>query len=128
MDRAASVWSVLRPDGSRTEKNSTKRRSYSSVAANRIRVVGLKLSLAELNQGEQWLAKLAEETGGRLFLPKSFDELGDAYQQVADELRSQYVIYYTPRDTNRDGRYRTVRVKAKCSDCRTTSRLGYFAK
>lgn len=100
----------------------------STVAANRIRIDGIKLSLAALDQGEQWLAKLSEETGGRLFIPKSFDELGNVYQQVADELRSQYVIYYTPRDANRDGRYRTVRVKAKCTDCHTTSRLGYFAK
>ncbi|MBS1809636.1 MAG: VWA domain-containing protein [Acidobacteria bacterium] len=100
----------------------------SSPVANQMRVDGLKLSLAALDQGETWLTKLSEETGGRLFLPKSFDELSDAYQQVADELRSQYVIFYTPRDASGDGRYRTVRVKAKCSDCRTTSRLGYFAK
>jgi Ca-activated chloride channel homolog len=100
----------------------------SSSALNRIRTDGLKLSLAALDQGEQWLAKLAEETGGRLFLPKSFDELSDAYQQVADELRSQYVIFYTPRDIKRDGRYIPIRVKAKCADCRATSRLGYYAK
>lgn len=100
--------------------------SLSSV--NRIRIDGLKMSLAALDQGEQWLAKLAEETGGRLFLPNSFDELGDAYQQVADELRSQYMIFYTPRDTKRDGRYRTVRVKAKCTDCRAATRLGYYTK
>ena len=99
-----------------------------SPVANRIRIDGLKLSLAALEQGEQWLAKLSEESGGRLFLPRSFDDLSDAYQQVADELRSQYLIYYTPQDSKRDGSYRTVRVKAKCRDCRTTSRLGYFAK
>lgn len=100
----------------------------SQQAVNRIRADGLKLSLAALDQGEQWLARLAEETGGRLFLPKSFDELSDAYQQVADELRSQYMIFYTPRDTKRDGRYRTIQVKAKCANCRATSRLGYYAK
>ena len=96
--------------------------------SNRIRVDGLKLSLAALEQSEQWLMKLTEETGGRLFLPKSFDELSDVYQQVADELRSQYVIYYTPQNPNRDNRYRTVRVKANCKDCRATSRLGYYAR
>lgn len=95
---------------------------------NRIRVDGLKLSLAALEQSEQWLRKLTEESGGRLFLPRSFDELSDVYQQVADELRSQYVIFYTPGNANRDGRYRTVRVQAKCKDCHATSRLGYYAK
>ncbi|MFN7927184.1 MAG: VWA domain-containing protein [Blastocatellia bacterium] len=100
-----------------------------SSVANHTRIDGLKMSLEALAQGEQWLGKLADETGGRLFYPpNSFDELSDVYQQVADELRSQYVIFYTPRDGKRDGRYRSVRVKAKCNDCRTTSRLGYFAK
>lgn len=99
-----------------------------SSIADRTRLDGLKMSLAALSQSEQWLGKLAHETGGRLFLPRSFDELNDVYQQVADELRSQYVIYYTPRESKRDGRYRAVRVKAKCNDCHTTSRLGYFAK
>ena len=96
--------------------------------ANRIRADGLKLSLATLEQSEQWLTKLTAETGGRLFLPRSFDELSAVYQQVADELRSQYVIYYTPQNTTRDGRYRSVRVQAKCKDCHATSRLGYYAK
>jgi VWFA-related protein len=96
--------------------------------ANRIRADGLRLSLAALEQSEQSLKKLTEETGGRLFLPKSFDELSDVYQQVADELRSQYVIYYTPQNATRDGRYRSVRVQAKCKDCHATSRLGYYAK
>lgn len=99
-----------------------------SSVANHTRIDGLKMSLAALAQSEQWLGKLADETGGRLFLPQSFDELNDVYQQVADELRSQYVIYFTPQNSKRDGRYRAVRVKAKCKDCHTTSRLGYFAK
>lgn len=96
--------------------------------ANRIRAEGLKLSLAALEQSEKWLVKLTEETGGRLFLPKSFDELSAVYQQVADELRSQYVIFYTPSNANRDGSYRSVRVQAKCKDCHATSRLGYYAR
>jgi VWFA-related protein len=97
-------------------------------STSRIRMDGLKMSLAALDQAEQWLSKLTEETGGRLFLPRSFDELSDVYQQVADELRSQYVIFYTPQNATRDGKYRTVRVKVKCKDCRATSRLGYYAR
>lgn len=114
------------------QRNSEQREleSYGTSVSptNRIRVDGLKMSLAALNDSEQWLLKLTEETGGRLFLPKSFDELSDVYQQVADELRSQYVIFYTPTNSNRDSHYRTVRVKANCKDCRATSRLGYYAK
>jgi len=119
---------------SKTEiQRSTEQRELESYgnpvsAPHRIRVDGLQMSLAALEQSEQWLLKLTEETGGRLFLPKGFAELSDVYQQVADELRSQYVIFYTPQNGNRDGGYRTVRVKANCKDCRATSRLGYYAR
>jgi Ca-activated chloride channel homolog len=103
------------------------RRSPNS-AFNKLKLDGLRLSLAALDQGEKRLTRLAEETGGRLFLPQSFDELGDVYQQVADELRSQYVIFYTPQNAARDGGYRAVRVKVNRPQHHVTSRLGYYAR
>ncbi len=99
-----------------------------SPGTSQIRIDGLKLSLAALAQSENWLTKLTEESGGRLFLPKSFDELDRVYQQVADELRSQYVLSYSPLNINRDGHYRAVRVKTKQSDLRVTARFGYYPR
>jgi VWFA-related protein len=100
----------------------------SSSSFNQTRIDGLKMALAALDASERFLTRLAEETGGRLFLPQSFDELGQAYQQVADELRSQYVISYTPTDATRDGRYRTIRVKLNRPALHATSRLGYYLR
>lgn len=99
-----------------------------SPGTSQIRIDSLKLSLAALAQSESWLTKLTDESGGRLFLPKSFAELDSVYQQVADELRSQYVLSYSPINANRDGRYRTVRVKTKQPDLHVTSRLGYYPR
>lgn len=101
-------------------------KSHSS--ANQLQIDGLKMSLAQLAESEGFLRQIAEETGGRLFLPESFDDLGDAYQQVADELRSQYVIFYTPTNPARDGGYRSVRVKVKQPGYRATTRFGYYPK
>lgn len=100
----------------------------SSSSVNQLRIEGLKLSLAQLETSERQLTRIAEETGGRIFLPESFDNLNDAYQQVADELRSQYVIFYTPTNSTRDGSYRSVRVKVKHPDYRATTRFGYYQK
>ena len=69
-----------------------------------------------------------EKTGGRIFLPDSFNDLSAAYRQVADELRRQYVIFYTPTKAERDGKYRAVRVKVKCNGCRAATRFGYYPK
>lgn len=100
----------------------------SNSSANRLRIDALKLSISQLEESELFLNKMAEETGGRIYLPDNFNNLSDAYQQVADELRSQYVIFYTPTNGARDGSYRAVRVKAKQPGLHVTTRFGYYSK
>jgi Ca-activated chloride channel family protein len=103
-------------------------KNSSSGASNQMRIDGLKMALAELDSSERYLTRIAEETGGRIFLPESFDDLTSAYQQVADELRSQYLVFYTPTNPTRDGSYRSVRVKIKTPGHRATTRFGYYPK
>ncbi len=100
----------------------------SSGSINQTRINGIKLTLAELDASERNLTRIAEETGGRIFLPNSFDDLDEAYQQVADELRSQYIIFYTPTNAARDGSYRGIRVKVKQPNLHATTRFGYYSK
>ncbi len=102
--------------------------SAASRTMNRTRIDGLRLSLDVLEASEKQLTRIADETGGRLFLPQSFDNLNDAYHEVADESRNQYVIFYTPTDARRDGRYRATRVKISRPACHATTRLGYYLR
>jgi VWFA-related protein len=96
--------------------------------ASRLKIESIEMTLAELDASERNLSRIAEETGGRIFLPERFEQLDDAYQQVADELRSQYVIFYTPTNATRDGSYRAIRVKVKQPGSHVTSRFGYYSK
>jgi VWFA-related protein len=100
----------------------------SSSSVNQLRIDGLKMALAQLETSERQLTRIAEETGGRIYLPESFADLDEAYQQVADELRSQYVIFYTPTNSTRDGSYRAIRVKVKQPGYHATTRFGYYLK
>lgn len=95
---------------------------------NQTRIDGIKMTLTQLDSSERYLTRIAEETGGRIFIPDSFDDLDKVYQQVADELRSQYVIFYTPTNSNRDGSYRSVRVKVSQPSYHATTRFGYYSK
>ena len=95
---------------------------------NKIRIGGIQERLQTLAQSEQNLTRIAEETGGRIFLPERFEDLGVAYQQVAEELRSQYVIFYSPTRAERDGKYRAIRVKVNRPHCQTATRFGYYPK
>ena len=74
------------------------------------------------------LKKIASETGGRAFFPKNEADLDKAYAQIDEDLRSQYILAYTPSNGARDGSFRTIQVKVKTrNDLTVRFRRGYFA-
>jgi len=101
--------------------------SESSVRFNQVTIDRLKLGIKVLDQSEENLAQLAQATGGRLYKPLSFDALESTYAEVADELRHQYALYFTPLNKARDGSFRRVRVETANPSYRPQTRVGYFA-
>ncbi|MEK6287063.1 MAG: VWA domain-containing protein [Acidobacteriota bacterium] len=74
------------------------------------------------------LKKIAAETGGRAFFPKNSADLDTAYAQIDEDLRSQYILAYTPANPAKDGSFRTIQVKIKNhGDLTVRHRRGYFA-
>jgi VWFA-related protein len=74
------------------------------------------------------LKKLAAETGGRAFFPRNERDLDEAYAQIDEDLRSQYILAYTPSNGAHDGSFRTIQVKVKNhTDLTVRFRRGYFA-
>jgi VWFA-related protein len=71
--------------------------------------------------------KLSDETGGRLInVGNNGKKLQDAFQQIQDELRTQYVGTYTPSNTKLDGSFRHLAVS--CGEgMHVQVRKGYFA-
>jgi VWFA-related protein len=98
-----------------------------TIRFNQLHIDDLKEGLRVLDVSEQRLEQLAEVTGGRLYKPKSFDALDGIYAEVADELRHQYAIYYTPLNKTRDGGFRKTRVEMTNPSYEATTRVGYFA-
>jgi VWFA-related protein len=98
-----------------------------SVRFNQLRIDTLRLGLQALEQSERNLVQLAQATGGRLYRPKSFDALESTYAEVADELRHQYALYFTPLNKARDGSFRRVRVETANPAYRSHTRVGYIA-
>ena len=77
--------------------------------------------------GDDVLRKLSEDTGGRVFKAENDRQLGDAFQQISDELRSQYSIGYSPTNAVHDGSYRRVDVRIRQGGLRVQARKGYYA-
>jgi Ca-activated chloride channel family protein len=74
------------------------------------------------------LKTLSEETGGRAYFPSKVEELQDVYQEIADELKSQYYITYEPTNTVWDGRWRKIKLDgAPGRDLDIRTRSGYYA-
>jgi Ca-activated chloride channel family protein len=101
--------------------------SDSAVRFNELRIGDLRLGLEALEASEQNLDQLTKATGGRLYKPKSFADLERTYAEVADELRHQYALYYTPLNKKRDAKFRRVRVETTDKTYQISARIGYFA-
>lgn len=79
------------------------------------------------------LNRVSERTGGRAYFPRDERELRDAFRQIQEEMRSQYLVAYEPSDQRKDGSYRTVEIQLvnqqlKNDKVKLTHRQGYFAK
>lgn len=93
---------------------------------NQIRIDDLRLGLDALDVSERNLSVLTDSTGGKLYKPRSFDDLERTYAEVANELRHQYALYYAPINKRRDGRFRKVQVETADRDYRVSARVGYY--
>jgi VWFA-related protein len=65
----------------------------------------------EESAGPKLLTDLSEPTGGRHFIVENLMDLPDVAAKIGIELHNQYVIGYTPGNSQRDGKYRKIAVK-----------------
>lgn len=77
--------------------------------------------------GESVLKKLTEETGGRVLYVDRAKDLSKAFAEIAEELRSQYSLGYTPTNTRHDGLFRKLKIKITHDGYRVQARHGYYA-
>ncbi len=71
--------------------------------------------------------KISEETGGRMIVANSEKHLAEAFDQISEELRSQYTLGYYPTNTTHDGKFRKIKVDMSNHDLKVLARKGYYA-
>ena len=81
--------------------------------------------------GPGLLNELADQTGGREYAVENVAELPDIAAKIGVELRNEYLLGYTPKNRERDGKYRRVQVKLNqprgLPPLKAFFRLGYYA-
>ena len=91
-------------------------------------VYGPGTGSGEYMMGRDYLNKLAENSGGKVFDALQMDDLAPAFEQIAKELASQYSIGYYSTNPKRDGKFRKVEVKLAKPDLVARTKKGYTAK
>ena len=77
--------------------------------------------------GKKIMEKIATRTGGRYFEAISKDKLDEIYGQIAEELRGQYLLTYTPDVVDNQGGFHKIALKASKDDLTVVTREGYYA-
>ena len=81
------------------------------------------------DQNPAVLKRIAKETGGEAFFPHSSRDITAICESIARDIRNQYTLTYIPKIASRDGRYRTIVVKASSHDrghLSVRTRVGYL--
>jgi len=112
------------------DEGSTLRLQDAIEAAERTDTVVHILLVADPRFGggnEAVARKLTDETGGRTIVVRSEKNLEAAFDQISEELRSQYTLGYYSSNTARDGSYRKIKVDTARKDLDALTRKGYYA-
>ncbi len=98
-----------------------------STSTDWLSISGDKPRKTHLTDGDKILLQFADETGGRAFFPYRIDDLAQSFQDIDDELRSQYQIAYEPVNRPPDGLFRRIRIEVDRKGLHVRARKGYFA-
>jgi VWFA-related protein len=78
--------------------------------------------------GDKVLKYLTSETGGQAFFPFKVQDLAQSFENIANELRHQYNIFYRPEPLKTDGLFHAIDLKVKGrKDVVVRARKGYYA-
>jgi Ca-activated chloride channel homolog len=80
-------------------------------------------------EGDKIMRYFAAETGGAMFTPFQARDLNQSFENIANELRHQYNLFYRPEPLRADGLYHTVDIHVKGrKDLVVRARKGYYAR
>lgn len=76
--------------------------------------------------GKKILERMVKETGGRLFEVSKKDPIDKIYASIAEDLRNQYNLGYTPDPPGSEGSFHKIILKTKQKDQTVQARDGYY--
>src|ERR1041384_1514441 len=111
-----------------TYKDALREAQQAEAIVYSIIIVPIEASAGRDTGGEHALIQLSEDTGGRYFYANSESSLDEAFKQISDELRTQYLLAYYPSKKLSDSPFRRIEVDVHGAPIpvKARHRTGYY--
>ncbi|MBN2371011.1 MAG: VWA domain-containing protein [Vicinamibacteria bacterium] len=120
---------VLFTDGEDVGSNISRQEVIALVRSSPVTVYPISFSGATRSASTalSFLRDLARTTGGRVFQPSRSQQFSKIYEDILEDLASQYVLGYVSDRSQTDGRFRKIKVEIMRKDLKVRHRIGYQA-
>jgi Ca-activated chloride channel family protein len=120
---------VIISDGDDNQSRYTRQQALEMAQKADVVIYTISTNISGLElEGDKILRYFAQETGGQVFFPFKATDLAQSFENIANELRHQYIVVYRPEPLKADGLYHTLDIKVKGrKDLVVRARHGYYA-
>lgn len=120
---------ILLTDGEDNQSRVTREEALEMAQRAEVVIYPISTNVSGVKmKGDKVLERMADATGGRAFFPFKIEDVANAFSEIQDELRSQYLLAYKPADFQADGRYHSIEIIAQNQkNLKVRSRKGYYA-
>ncbi len=119
---------VILSDGEDTASKVSMDTAIKSAQKHDVLIYGLGVRSPNYPANFGALEKFCRETGGKFFSPKaSFDQLKKTFDAIMNDINHQYNMAYEPKNQQRDGTYRNIKVTVRRKGLKLFYRQGYYS-
>jgi VWFA-related protein len=120
---------VILSDGDDNQSRYTRDQALEMAQKADVNVYTISTNITRTEtDGDKVLRYFAEETGGLSFFPFKASDLDQDFENIANELRHQYNIFYRPEPLKADGLYHPVEIRVRGhKELIVRARKGYYA-
>lgn len=120
---------VILSDGEDNQSHYTREQALEMAQKADVVIYSVSTNISRIQtDGDKLLRYMATETGGLALFPFKVEDLAQSFENISNELRSQYSILYRPEPLHTDGLFHRIDIKVRDrKDMVVRARKGYFA-
>jgi len=120
---------IIVSDGDDNQSRVTRDQALEMAQKADVVIYAISTNISRIEgDGDKVLRYLSLETGGQAFFPFKVQDLAQSFENIANELRRQYNIFYRPEPLKTDGLYHAISLKVNGrKDLVVRARKGYYA-